>query len=434
MSKYTRKQIDAMASAEYAQHMNEPEFQEVVNGIKQLDYHLIAPKDGASNSRDRAQLDARREADPSFDPAFDEEPTVVTPSAVIPVPEVAVIPAAPAVPAVAAELPEWTVSYQPVDKSNRPVGGKQVIKYRAAQEISVEHPLVQQLIKNHIEATVAIREARAKMLVNSTEVPEGASSFPTWTEFGVLSAEEREVLNADLQDPAKADAASSRLAESARNEALNGLQQQNFELRAKEALNEFKAGNPDFYRCAENAQALIGYVTNRNLDPTDKNNLQKAYDALQAVGGLISRPVPNQSAAPALVTATPNVREEKTAVNTQPPVEATARISPEVPPQATRPAALSTGLSNADAFGETEPIVEHKHWYVTVLPVKDGKGNVVGNKTYYDLEAIDALDGATQKNILNDRTPKGRQLFAKIEEAEQERAQRLADARRKRGW
>lgn len=449
ISTLTADQIDRMTGDEYAANMKNPEFIARVNEIGDAPVQRKATTEASAASKELAAARARAAA--GFDPSFDDDPNAPRP-AVAPVtpiapvtPAAAVVAEVPAhlviVPAPVVETPalkKFEVRYQPTDATGRPVGGEQVVKYEAATEISQDHPLIQQLIKNHSAATAELRRLRAGALTSDTEVPENSTKFPTMTEFFVLNAEQRVALEAEAADPSTGAAARAKLADSARNAALNQSQEDIFTVRAQLALANFKANNPDFYRCNENATAIINYVTNKNLDPTDENNLQKAFDILREAGALYGRPVTNQPAAPALVTEAPIVREEKTAPNTQVPVVEPARIGEATPPQATRPVSqIPTGLSNIDIQTDGEPnevAIESQLVYKRVL--KDGNGRPTGVvETYVGIEALDKMPAAElrallEKDVREERsTGKGTGFRKTVDSLEALRDKRLQERR-----
>ena len=435
----TAADVYNMPSEEQAKRMNDPEFRAKVDELASQPVRRPATIPSPSSPRDRERLAAAK-AD-GFDPSFDDEPPAaavavvepvvpVTPApvVVVPVPAVEPAPVMPVVPVVP-ELPEKIHEYQPVDAQGRNVGGVQRFKYRTEAE------LIEKLTAAHKAASAKIRELVEEKLLASTEIPENATPAQDLGERPVLSDEERKALEEKLHDPATEAQARYQLDRDDERRVTNGLLRKNFENSILLAIESFKNRNRDYIHSQENAVKLVGFIQRRGLDPTDTRNYQKAYEMLCENGSIIT-PATNQPAAPALVTEAPSVREEKTVPNTQAPVEATARISPEVPPQETRPAAqISTGLSNSDAIStEGEPIAK-PHWLTVRRWLKDGKGKPTGQFVeYHDLEAVEALEGKQEKEFYNSPTAAAKALRAKYEEALAEKAARLADNQRKRGW
>ena len=448
MATFTKRQIDQMSSAEYKNHFDtDPEFRAAIDAApvvedRNPDLPLSTP-----TARERQQA-AERLVDPSFDPSFDEDPnfpsadvaievggpivsSTAAPAAVeLPAPVLeAPVTVAPVAPLVEVLAPEKVHEYQPLDKSGRPVGGMQRFKYRTERE------LIDKLTDAHMNATAALRGALRTAEVAGLEnaVPEGITPIQKMTIFATLTEEQKQNLTEDLQDPAKAVNARNLLQESARNEAINQVQQRSFENAVRYSINSFQVNHPDFYRCLENNAALISWVEKRGADPTDVNNFEKAYAALQATGGLYARPVTNPQAAPALETPAPTVREEKTVPKTQAPVVEAARISSVTPPQATRTAAPSTGLTRADVSSEVgEPIVPsiEDKLIIKIYPKgRDGKptGEV---QVFKGLKALDRMTGQQMKYKIEEdaaqekRTGKGTGFRQLVDELESLRGRR----------
>jgi hypothetical protein len=408
---WTKDQVEKMPSDQYKVLFNSnPDFRAAVDSFDSQPVARTAVPTGTATARGREQLHARQAEDPnfgkSFDPSFDEEPVApVVEEAVAFTPTPAAAEVAPVVAPVApvvetpAELPELMHRYQPTDEAGRPVGGEQVFKYRTPEE------LIEKLTKAHSHATVAIRGARAKALISEPANEEG-TQFPQYTEFATLSAAEKAEAEQDAMDPDKAPLARARLAESARNEALNRNQENLIQVQTKLAFSEFKADNPDYLRCNENAQAIIGYISSKNWDPTDKANIQRAYDILRNNGALFGKPAEANQPEAVLAPPVPTVREEKTAPNPQVPAQPQARISPEVTPQVKRPVAapIPTGLSNIDSSSDGEPSSAQIANQLTYRKVyKDSAGKPTGVvETLVGKAAIDAMPAEQYKKLIEE--------------------------------
>ena len=435
----TARDLYNMPSDEQAKRMTDPEFRAKVDELAAQPVRRPVEIPSPTSARDREQLAARKAE--GFDPSFDTEPPAAAVAAVEPIVEPAieavqpavaapvVTPVVPAVAPVVAELPEKIHEYQPVDAQGRNVGGVQRFKYRTDAE------LIEKLTAAHKAASAKIRELVEEKLLSSTEIPENATPAQDLGERPVLTDEERKALEEKLQDSVTEPQARYQLDRDDERRITNGLLRKNFENSILLAIEGFKNRNRDYVHSQENAVKLVGFIERRGLDPTDTRNYQKAYDILRENGSIITPSVTNQPTAPALVTEAPSVREEKTVPKTQAPVEATARISQEVPPQATRPVAqISTGLSNNDVTSEGEPIAK-PHWLTTKKWLKDREGKPTSQFVeYHDIEAVESLEGKAEKEFHISQTPQAKALRAKYEEALAERAARLAENQRKRGW
>ena len=121
-----------------------------------------------------------------------------------------------------------------------------------------------------------------------------------------LSADERMRLSIDLQDPAKADEAVTRLVESKigpldeiarrENERLEREQEE----RALAETHKFVAENPDWYPTAKNKTEVFNYIEHNQLAIT-ANNMSIAWDLLKRSGNADLKPAtpPSQEEPPA---------------------------------------------------------------------------------------------------------------------------------------
>ena len=427
---WTKEAVDRLTSAQYAAHMSDPEFCKFVDETGSQPVARKALATGNSTARDRAQLAVRSDEDPAFDPSFDndgapatavavEESTTFSPAVPVvpePVAPVAVVPPVIPVPEVPAELPEKLYEYTITDDNGKPIGGKQVFKYRTTEE------LVEKLRDSNIHVRRMAQKLKEDKILNGTDVPENATPAAVLGLRPTLGEAERKVWEEKLQDPATAAQAQYQLDRDDDHAAHNSLVQSNYQNSVLLALETFKNRNRDYIASNDNAVKLIGFIERRGLDPTDARNYQRAYDTLRE-SDLLSTPAPNQSIPPVLVEEAPKVREEKTVPNPQVPVEATARISPEVPPQETRPvtpavvpavtpvAPPPTGLSNADIQTDGEPSeesIENQLVYRRIL--KDGAGKPTGVvETYKGIEALKNMPSPEYKKLLEADLLKERQ-------------------------
>lgn len=193
------------------------------------------------------------------------------------------------------EVPEQIYVYQPTDENNRPIGGKQVIKYRSEEELR------DKLKEQNVLLIRKLRQETKKNrlgIVEDEVIGDDVQRLQEQVEFAPrdLSQEELYEISRDLIDPTKAADATTRLIEArlgapleALGTTLRTVQQDNVALRAKVEANAFVVANPDYYRCDENMDAIVGWMVRYNLAPT-KVNFQTAFDTLKSQGVLISGP------------------------------------------------------------------------------------------------------------------------------------------------
>ena len=188
-------------------------------------------------------------------------------------------------------------SYQPTDSENRPIGGRQVIKYTTQDE------LVQKLQDQSILLIRKLRQETKKNrlgIVEDEEIAENAQKFDGLIEFNPveLNEDQRYDISRRLLDPTTASDAASELVEArlgapleSIGKTLRDIQQKNLNLQTKLEANAFIADNPDYYRCNENFEAIAAWINRYELAPV-KANFQKAYDTLRAQGILIEGAAP----------------------------------------------------------------------------------------------------------------------------------------------
>lgn len=255
------------------------------------------------------------------------------------------------------ELPELRYEYQPVDELNRPLGNKQVLKYKTPEE------LTQKLVEQN---TLLIRKLRQETRKNrlgisdDDEIPADAQRYSDPVEFNPreLSADERFQLSRDLLDPEKAIEAQTTLFEASvgvkpdtLRETLKNIQATTYQVMVRQQADAFVADNHEYFPCKENSDAITQWMARYNLAPV-RENFQKAYDTLR-----------NQD--PPIIITRDMVETASRAA--QPPAQAqpTQPAQPEQPAQAQQPPAqpplqaprLPTGFSRADTSptGTTPP-------------------------------------------------------------------------------
>ena len=133
-----------------------------------------------------------------------------------------------------AVLEEKIYEYQPTDENGRPVGGKQVIKYRTPDELTFK--LTEQntlLIRKLREQTKKARLGQ----VDTDVIEDSAPRFQNPVEFKPrqLSYEDRVKLSQDLLDPEHFDSAVNTIFE-----ASTGIQSQKLNEVIKEKLEAMK--------------------------------------------------------------------------------------------------------------------------------------------------------------------------------------------------
>jgi hypothetical protein len=432
MATYTKDQVNKMTSEQYRENFNsDPAFREFVDtGMAVSTETRPAPALKPSNPRGRAELAVEMpEAVPAFDPSFDEDPNPpAAPAVAVEVPVEPIVPVpAVVVPPAPVELPEQTYEYFITDEANKPIGGKQVFKYRTQDE------LIEKLRDSNIHVRRMAQKLREEKLLNGTEVPAETTVAEPLSMRPVLSVEERTAWQEKLQDPATAAQAQYMLDRDDDRQVTNSQIQSNYETRVLLALESFKNRNRDYVPSQDNATKLIGYIERRGLDPTNARNYQKAFDVLRE-NGIITDASGNQVPEAALVSVPPTVREEKTVPNVA-PVEATARISDPALPQKRPVAQIPSGLSNADQVSDVDNPIPQPNWLTVRVYLKDGKGKPTSQfQEFHNLEAVLRLEGKSEKEFYNSQTPEAKARREKYEAALLERETRLAAQKRKRGW
>ena len=286
--------------------------------------------------------------------------------------------------AVTVEIPaEQTYIYQPTDQDNRPIGGKQVIKYTTQDE------LVGKLQEQNVLLIRKLREQTKKVRLGideREELGDDLEHFSGPVEFKPreLSDEETYSIARRLQDPTTASEAAEELIEAKLGAPLNTIgatlqrtQQDVIRIAARAEANVFTADNPDYYKCNENYDAITSWMVRYDLAPV-KANFQKAYDTLKAQGLLI------EGAAPIVTPAVVPVVETPVQDNTveQPVVQDNAvKVTPVV--------GISSGLTNEDASNAG-----------TQIPVGSDITYVLEGRTYTGLAAIAAMPSEEYKHRL----------------------------------
>lgn len=195
------------------------------------------------------------------------------------------------------ELVEKLYEYQPTDEENRPIGGKQVIKYKTNEE------LAEKLREQNVLLIRKLRQETKKNrlgILEDEQLPEGIQRYDGGIQFAPrdLTDEERFEIARQLIDPTTAVDAMERLVEARLGAPLgkvgtkvNELEQENVALKAQVAAEAFVRSNPDYYVCDENFQTIVAWMLRYELAPS-KANFQLAYETLKTQGALILGPAP----------------------------------------------------------------------------------------------------------------------------------------------
>lgn len=325
----------------------------------------------------------------SNEPEVIEQPAVV---AEFPIGEpnqtVEIVEIAPEVPV--AETKSYT--YQPTDENGRALGGKQVIKYTSETE------LIQKLEEQNVLLVRKLRsETRKNRLgLNEYEAPADADTYqPIEFNKKELSPDDRVRLSRDLLDPERFSEATDTLFEATLGQkpeqlrqTLQSLQDNNLKLQAKNEADAFMQSTPDYYRCDDNAEALVSWMVRRNLNPT-RENYRKAYDDLTKNEVLLT--AQEVAAQPAQVPPPEvPVAEVVEPVPAPPATPEQAQAEPVRP----APSRIPTGLTrntSADVV-VSRPAGDDIEYEVVVNGQK---------RVYRGIQALDAMPGDVLKHRTN---------------------------------
>jgi len=300
------------------------------------------------------------------DPALsvpDEFSAVVENPAVVPTPAPAPEPVAPPTPV---ELPELRYEYQPTDEQGRPIGGRQVIKYRTQDEfrdkmIEQNTLLIRQLRKVNREKVLGIEDA----------VPNDAEKFEKVVEFkpSDLTASQRFEISQKLTNPETFAEGRDQLIESALGvkpseltRQLNETQQFIIQQKAIENYVDF-VNTTGTYDSPGNREVLTGWMRKQGLRPTVAN-FNLALSRCRESGLIQDAPVVRQEPVAPVVSV-------ESVANPQPPVAAPARISNEPQPQVKRHSHVPSGLnaSVASAAGPATPLTSVEGYSMTLADI-----------------------------------------------------------------
>ena len=322
------------------------------------------------------------------------------------------------------DLPELRYVYQPKDEEGRPLGAKQVIKYKTSEE------LADKLAEQN---TLLVRKLRSVTRQNrlgtaeADEIPAESAKFAEPISFKpvALTDEQRIQISRDLLDPEKFDEASDALVTAKFGvqpekiiKTLAEVQGTNIRILAKIESDAFVAANPDYVKCNGNFEAITSWMVRYDLAPT-RENFQLAYDTLKKAGVLVvsyadvpedERPVQVSPVAP---------------VQVSPVVELVAQAAPapviEQAPDLTPGAGhIPTGFNreNSDSSAPIKPSDDEVVYEVFVRGEK---------KLYKGLAAINAMPSEVYRRwIMSD--PKNVALEARLEQEAESRRRARAQA------
>ena len=324
------------------------------------------------------------------------------------------------------ELPELRYVYQPKDEEGRPLGAKQVIKYKTSEE------LADKLAEQN---TLLVRKLRSVTRQNrlgtaeADEIPAESAKFAEPISFKpvTLTDEQRIQISRDLLDPEKFDEASDALVTAKFGvqpekiiKTLAEVQGTNIRILAKIESDAFVADNPDYVKCNGNFEAITSWMVRYDLAPT-RENFQLAYDTLKKSGVLVvsytdvpedERPVQAVPVVP--VQAVPVVEPVVQAAPVPAPVvEQTPDLTPGT-------AHIPTGFNreNSDSSAPIKPSDDEVVYEVFVRGEK---------KLYKGLAAINAMPSEVYRRwIMSD--PKNVALEARLEQEAESRRRARAQA------
>lgn len=218
----------------------------------------------------------------------------------------------------------WEVIGEGADRMHKltittPGRAPQVFKGKTKADIA------EQLANAQEEATVAI----------DTLKQTGRTPPPKRDRRRPLSDGERMQVATDMTNPAKVDAAVTRVLEATvgpvaevRAAVDDGRERSAAEL-AVAAATEFFQGTPDWYPSEHNKKTLVRYMQAQSMDNTKAASYTEAFEELKAAGLLQSAPTNPQS---------------------EP-----AGTEPIAPPKPAPPARMSTGVRSSDVSGDRLP-------------------------------------------------------------------------------
>lgn len=313
------------------------------------------------------------------------------------------------------ELPELRYEYQPKDDQGRPVGGKQVIKYRTAEELG------EKMAEQNTLLILKLRSETRKNrlgIIEDEAISESAPRFEAPVSFKpkALTQEERFQLSRDLLDPEKFEDATNTLFEATIgakptdiSKSLANLQQESINARAIAEVEAFRRDTPDYIMCQENSDAITNWLVRYNLAPV-RSNFKMAYDALKGSKVLIENVVDVPEVVPQIVpVVVPEVVPEIVPVS----VVETPAVA-VVPDPVKR---IPTGLSR-NSSDESGPTFNAGDDIVYEIAVAGGT-----KRRFTGLAAVNAMSADEYRSrVMNDPT-----FQKKVDKLEKDRAERRAN-------
>lgn len=289
------------------------------------------------------------------------------------------------------EVPELVYEYQPVDEHNRPLGGKQVIKYKTQDE------LIDKITKQNIELVRLNRNLNKRVRLGNFEedqIPDTVIKVSN-DRPRILTVDERVQLSRDILDPEKFDQAADVLFETKlgmKPEAIQKKLTSIDRLEARAEAEAFVASTPGYYKCPENFEMITDWMVKNGLAPI-RSNFDYAYQQLKVAGLLLEAPIVRED-----VPRPDPVVTEQTVVNSQLPQDETSRIANvETAPVTRTVTRIPSGLTR-DISSQGGPItnanLDDSVVYEHVQIVRDGKGKPTGQeirKVYKGLQALDVM-------------------------------------------
>lgn len=254
------------------------------------------------------------------------------------------------------ELPVQRYEYQPTDDQGRPIGGKQVIKYKTHDE------LVEQLTNQSVHQIRKMREQERKIRLGISD--EEVIGDEAQRQTNLLQIKQKELTPEEKASlairmgisPEDFDSTTDELFElkfgakpSDFAKTISRLEQQVFAQQVNSEAATFQRKNPDYVICQENAEALAAWLGRYDLAPTAAN-FQRSFNTLKSAGVLYLNTVEESTPVDEPVIDTPVV--EIPAPIEEPVVEIPVAEEPVIgtPPVVSR-VPLSLSRSNSEDGG-----------------------------------------------------------------------------------
>jgi hypothetical protein len=299
---------------------------------------------------------------------------------------------------VVVELPEQRFEWQPTDEEGRPIGNKQVIKFRTEEEKFAK------LIEQNTLILRKLREQTRKNrlgIADDDNVPDSAQKISEKKSFKsrALTADEKIQLARDMQDPDKIENALDRWAEARYGvpieeqvDAFNTIQNKmTAEEVEKEAL-AFIESTPDYYGCSENFNVLAGWMAKHKLRASAEN-WRLAFETnrnLMIIGPGMPAPAAIPSALPA-----EEPRQEIPGYIPEPSTE------PPPTPAPVEYQRITTALNRSNTSDQGTVRTVGSDIVYIIEGRKDSKGNkITADRAVYGDDAIQAMPSDVYRHRL----------------------------------